>query len=80
MCDLALEIRRQVDDGDSAKGALLRADTTSNAEGFGDEGKSGFRSDFDACRQNSQQSVMGSVGLRGCGHELTELAAAHDRA
>jgi hypothetical protein len=32
MCDLALEVRGQVDDGDRIEGALLRADTTSNAE------------------------------------------------
>lgn len=53
VCNLALEVRRQVDDGNGAKRAFLWADTTSNAEGLGDEGKSGIRSYFDACHQTS---------------------------
>lgn len=60
--DLALEVRRQIDDGDGAERALLRADTTPNAEGLGDEGKSGFRSHFDTCHRRGQQGVAG-VGL-----------------
>lgn len=52
--DLALEVRRQVDDGNSAERALLWADTTSNTEGFGNEGKSGVRRYFDTCHQRSQ--------------------------
>lgn len=31
VCDLALEVRRQVDDSNGAKRAFLRADTTTNA-------------------------------------------------
>jgi len=45
--DLAFEIRRKVDDGNGAKGAFLRTDTTTNAESFGDEGESRFRGHFD---------------------------------
>ena len=48
MGDLALEVRRQVDDGNGAKGALLRADTTSYAKGLGDEGKAGVGGHLDA--------------------------------
>lgn len=48
MGHLALEVRWQVDDGDSAEGALLRADTASYAKGLGNEGKSGVGSHFDA--------------------------------
>lgn len=40
MGDLTLEVRRQVDDSDSAEGAAFGADTTTDAEGFGDEGNS----------------------------------------
>lgn len=38
MGDLALEVGGQVDNGDGAEGAALGADTTTDAEGFGDEG------------------------------------------
>lgn len=48
MRHLALEICWQIDNGDGAEGALLRADTTSYAEGLGNEGKSGVGSHFDA--------------------------------
>jgi len=44
--DLGLEVGRQVDNGDCAEGTLLRADTTSYAETLGDEGQTGFGSDF----------------------------------
>lgn len=54
VCDLALEVRGQVDNGDSAERALLRADTTSDAEGLGDKGESGIRGYFDTCHRNSQ--------------------------
>ena len=47
MCDLALEVRWQVDDGDGVERALLRADTATDAERLGDEGKFGFGSDLD---------------------------------
>lgn len=38
MGDLTLEVRWQVDNGDGAKGATLRADTTTDAKLFGNEG------------------------------------------
>lgn len=38
MGDLALEVGGQVDNGDGAEGAALGADTTTNAQLFGDEG------------------------------------------
>lgn len=41
MCDLRLEVGWQVDDVDGAEWALLWADTTSDAEGLGDEGNLG---------------------------------------
>lgn len=46
--DLALEVGRQVDNGNGVEGALLGADTTTNAEGFGDEGEAGIGGDFNA--------------------------------
>jgi hypothetical protein len=45
--DLALEIRRQVDNGNRAEGALFRADTTTDAEALGNESKPRVRSNFD---------------------------------
>lgn len=45
--DLALEVGGQVDDGDGVEGALLGADTTTNAERLGDEGEARLGSDFD---------------------------------
>lgn len=41
VCDLRLEVGWQVDDVDGAEWALLWADTTSNAQGLGDEGDLG---------------------------------------
>lgn len=38
MCRLVLEVRGQLDDVNGFEGALLWADTTSNAERLGDEG------------------------------------------
>jgi hypothetical protein len=46
--DLALQVRGQVDDGDGVEGALLGADTATNAERLGDEGQAGLGGDFDA--------------------------------
>lgn len=46
--DLALEVGGQVDDGDGLKGALLGADTTTNAERLGDEGQAIGRGDLNA--------------------------------
>lgn len=46
--DLALEVGGQVDDGDGVEGAFLRADTATDAETFGDEGKLGLGCDLDA--------------------------------
>ena len=46
MGDLVLEVRGQVDDGDGVEGALLGADTATDAEGFGDEGQAGIGGDF----------------------------------
>lgn len=46
--DLALEVGGQVDDGDGVERALLGADTTTNAEGLGDEGEAGIGSNFNA--------------------------------
>jgi hypothetical protein len=37
--NLALKVGGQVDDGDGVERALLGADTTTNAEGFGNESK-----------------------------------------
>ena len=45
--DLALEVGGQVDDGDGVEGALLGADTTTDAERLGDEGEARLGSDFD---------------------------------
>lgn len=45
---MSLEVGRQVDDVDSVEWALLRADTTANAEPFRDEGNLGLGSHFDA--------------------------------
>lgn len=45
--DLALEVRGQVDDSDSVEGALLGADTATDAEGLGDEGEARGGRDFD---------------------------------
>ena len=47
MGDLALEVRGQVDDCDGGEWALLGADTTTNAEGFGNEGDSRLGGHFD---------------------------------
>lgn len=55
MGHLALEVRWQVDDGDGAEGALLRADTASDAKGFGDEGKSRVGGHFDAWNRRAGQ-------------------------
>lgn len=46
--DLALEVGGQVDDGNGVEGALLGADTTTNAERLGNEGKTRLGSDFNA--------------------------------
>lgn len=46
--DLALEVGGQVDDGDGLEGALLGADTTTNAERLGDEGQAIGRGDLNA--------------------------------
>ena len=48
MGDLGLEVGGQVDDVDGVEGALLRADTASYAQAFGDEGDLGAGVDFDA--------------------------------
>lgn len=48
MRDLALEVRRQVDDGNRIEGAFLGADTTTNAETLRDEGDSRIRGHLDA--------------------------------
>lgn len=48
MGDLALEVRRQVDDGDGTEGALLGADTASYAKGLGNKGEAGGRVHFNA--------------------------------
>ncbi|KAH6898338.1 hypothetical protein B0T10DRAFT_104989 [Thelonectria olida] len=45
--DLALEVGGQVDDGDGLEGAFFRADTTTNTERLGDEGKTVGGRDFD---------------------------------
>lgn len=47
MGDLALEVRGQVDDSDGVEGALLGADTASNAQRFGDEGEARIGLDLD---------------------------------
>jgi hypothetical protein len=47
MCNLRLEVGWQIDDVDCAKRALLRADTTSYAEGLGYESDFRFWGDFD---------------------------------
>lgn len=46
--DLALEVRGKVDDGDGVEGAFLRANTTTDAEGLGDESEARLRSNLDA--------------------------------
>lgn len=48
MRNLGLEIRGQIDNVDGIKGALLGANTASDAETFGDEGDLGLGGDFDA--------------------------------
>jgi hypothetical protein len=48
MGHLVLEVGGQVDDGDGVEGALLGADTTTDAEGLRDEGQARVRSHFDA--------------------------------
>lgn len=53
MGDLGLEVRGKVDDGDGAKGALLRADTASYTQRLGQEGKTGVGRDLDAWRIRS---------------------------
>jgi hypothetical protein len=45
--DLALEVGRQVDDGDGLEWALFRADTTTNAKRLGDKGKTIGGGDLD---------------------------------
>ena len=52
---LALEVRGQVDDGDGAERALLGTDTTSDAEGLGNEGESGVRRHFNAWSRDTCQ-------------------------
>lgn len=47
MGDLRLKVGRQIDDVDCIERALLRTDTTSYAQSFGDESNLGFRSDLD---------------------------------
>jgi len=46
--DLRLEIGGQIDDVDGVEGAFLRADTTSDAQTFADEGDSAGRIHLDA--------------------------------
>lgn len=46
--DLALEVGGQVDNRDGVEGALLGADTATNAERFGNEGEAGIGSDLNA--------------------------------
>ena len=46
--DLALEVGGQVDDGNGIEGALLGANTTTDAERLGDEGQARFGSNLDA--------------------------------
>lgn len=48
MGDLTLEVRGQVDNCNSAKWALFRTNTATNAETLGDEGEPGVGRDFDA--------------------------------
>ena len=45
--NLTLKVGGQVDNGDGAEGALLGADTASDAETLRDEGQAGLRGDFD---------------------------------
>ena len=47
MGDLGLEIGRQIDNVDGVEGAFFWTDATTDAESLGDEGDSGFGSDFD---------------------------------
>lgn len=47
MCNLRLEVGRQINDVDRTKRALLRTDATSYAEGLGYEGYFRFWGDFD---------------------------------
>lgn len=44
--DLALEVGGQVDDGNGVEGTLLGADTATDTERLGDEGKTGIRGDL----------------------------------
>lgn len=77
--DLALEVRRQVDDGDRTERALLRADTATDTEGFRKKSESRFGGHFDTWDPDSQQTADRNLRMgRGRG-KLTELAAAHDR-
>jgi len=46
--DLCLEVGRQVDDVDGVKGTFLRANATSYAQSFGDEGDPARGVDLDA--------------------------------
>lgn len=46
--DLALEVGGQIDDGNGVEGALLGANTTTDAEGLGNEGEARFGGDFNA--------------------------------
>lgn len=47
MCNLSLQIGRQVDDVDGAKRTFLRTDTTADAKAFGYEGDLGVWGDLD---------------------------------
>ena len=47
MSDLSLEVGWQVDDVDRTKRAFFRADTTTDAQTFGDVGDFGLGRDFD---------------------------------
>lgn len=58
VCDLRLQVGWQVDDVDGAEWALLWADTTSNAEGLGDEGDLG-------CWVNLDTEASGSDNWTG---------------
>lgn len=46
--NLAFQVGGKVDDGDGVEGALLGADTATNAERLGDEGQARLRRHFDA--------------------------------
>lgn len=48
VCNLGLEVGREVDDGNCAKGALLRADTATNTKALGEEGNLRIGGHFNA--------------------------------